>query len=156
MKAQTSLRFRQLLVLALGVATLISAPQTSAEPADHDYDIQMQPIHAGLEPIRIADDKRLSDHPWFNRTLAAVNDSLVRLGVFEGEFHWHAHETEDEFFLVLDGALTIELEGRDPVVLGPQEGLLVPKGVRHRPVAKTGARVLMIENRSIVPTGDAG
>ena len=118
-----------------------------------DYDIQLQPIHEGLEPIRLAEDKLLSDHPWFNRTLCRVNDSLVRLGVFEGEFHWHAHEDEDEFFFVVEGRLEIELEDRPTLVLEAGEGVMVPRGVRHRPVATTGAVVLMVEHASIVPTG---
>ncbi|MCB1058096.1 MAG: cupin domain-containing protein [Acidobacteria bacterium] len=121
-----------------------------------DYDITLEPSYAPLEPIRIADAEELSDHPWFNRTLCAVNQSLVRLGVFEGEFHWHAHEAEDELFFVLTGQLEIELEGRESVVLGPHEGVMVPRGVRHRPKAPAGATVLMVENATIVPTGDPG
>jgi mannose-6-phosphate isomerase-like protein (cupin superfamily) len=118
-----------------------------------DYDIVTKPVFEGLQKIAIAEVKRLSDHHWFNRTLCGVNGSLVRIGVFEGEFHWHAHEHEDEFFLVLEGALSIELEGRDTVHLGPLEGVMVPRGVRHRPLAPTGATVLMVEQDTIVPTG---
>ena len=120
---------------------------------DAPYDIRMQPLFAGLERISVADAKGLSDHPWFNRTLCKVNDSLVRIGVFKGEFHWHAHETEDEFFYGVDGALVIEIEGQESIALGPGEGTMVPRGVRHRPVAPGGAAVLMVENDTIVPTG---
>ena len=117
------------------------------------YDIVTAPVFGGLEKVSVAAVKKMSDHPWFNRTLCQVNDSLVRIGVFNGEFHWHAHEKEDEFFLVLDGVLEIEIEGRETVTLNPTEGIMVPKGVRHRPVAKSGATVLMVEQATIVPTG---
>jgi mannose-6-phosphate isomerase-like protein (cupin superfamily) len=117
------------------------------------YDITTKPIHAQLDKISISDAKKLSDHPWFNRTLCTVNDSAVRIGVFHGEFHWHSHEKEDEFFLVLDGELEIEIEGRAPVLLKPHEGVVVPKTVRHRPKAPNGATVLMVEKDTIVPTG---
>lgn len=118
-----------------------------------NYDIDMKPVHGGLEKISIAAAKKLSDHHWFNRTLCTVNESAVRIGVFEGEFHWHSHEKEDELFLVLEGELEIEIEGRDPVVLGVHEGVMVPRGVRHRPKAPRGATVLMVEQSTIVPTG---
>lgn len=118
-----------------------------------DYDITMQPVYEALTRIAIADARKLSDHPWFNRTLCTVNSTAVRIGVFNGEFHWHAHDNEDEFFFVLDGALEIELEGRAPMHLGPFEGVVVPKGVRHRPKAPNGATVLMVEQNTIVPTG---
>ncbi len=118
-----------------------------------DYDIVTTPVFAALEKISIASVKKMSDHHWFNRTLCQVNDSLVRIGVFHGEFHWHAHEREDEFFLVLEGNLEIEIEGKPTAVLAVGEGIMVPKGVRHRPIAKTGATVLMVEQATIVPTG---
>jgi mannose-6-phosphate isomerase-like protein (cupin superfamily) len=105
------------------------------------------------EKISIASVKEMSDHHWFNRTLCAVNDSLVRVGVFHGEFHWHAHEKEDEFFLVLEGVLDIDIEGQGTVTLNPSEGVMVPRGVRHRPRAPSGATVLMVEQATIVPTG---
>jgi mannose-6-phosphate isomerase-like protein (cupin superfamily) len=118
-----------------------------------DYDITMQPVYDALTKISIDDAKRLSDHPWFNRTLCTVNATAVRIGVFKGEFHWHAHENEDEFFFVLEGSLSIEIEGRDAIHLEPFEGVVVPKGVRHCPKAPRGATVLMVEQNTIVPTG---
>ena len=117
------------------------------------YDIVTKPVFGGLEKIAIADVKRMSDHHWFNRTLCSVNESLVRIGVFKGEFHWHAHEMEDEFFLVLEGVLEIEIEGSETLTLHPTEGVMVPRGVRHRPKAPIGATVLMVEQATIVPTG---
>jgi mannose-6-phosphate isomerase-like protein (cupin superfamily) len=117
------------------------------------YDIVTKPVFSGLEKISIAAVKRMSDHHWFNRTLCSVNDSLVRIGVFNGEFHWHSHEKEDEFFLVIDGTLEIDIQGSGTVTLQPTEGVMVPKGVRHRPRAPAGATVLMVEQATIVPTG---
>jgi mannose-6-phosphate isomerase-like protein (cupin superfamily) len=118
-----------------------------------EYDITTKPVFEGLKIISIEAVKKLSDHPWFNRTLCEVNGSLVRVGVFKGEFHWHLHEMEDEFFLVLEGNLEIEIEGHPPVQLKPMEGLMVPKGIRHKTKAPTGATVLMVEQNTIVPTG---
>lgn len=117
------------------------------------YDINMTPVYRPLQKIRIAEVKTLSDHHWFNRTLCTANDSAIRIGVLTGEFHWHAHEREDEFFLVLEGELEIEIENAEPVRLGPLEGVLVPRGVRHRPKAPHGVTVLMVEPATIVPTG---
>jgi mannose-6-phosphate isomerase-like protein (cupin superfamily) len=90
---------------------------------------------------------------WYNQTLCRVNDSVVRLGVVQGEYHWHKHDTDDEFFFVLDGQFVIDLEDRS-VILRPQEGFVVPKGVLHRTRAPERAVVLMVETASIVPTGD--
>ena len=91
---------------------------------------------------------------WYNQTLCKVNDSVVRLGVLQGEYHWHAHENDDEFFFVLEGHFIIDLEGRS-IDLQPQEGFVVPKGVVHRTRAPEKAVVLMVETAAIVPTGDA-
>jgi mannose-6-phosphate isomerase-like protein (cupin superfamily) len=90
--------------------------------------------------------------PWWNRTLTAVNEAVVRLGVLDGDFHWHKHDEEDEFFFVLEGQLDIELEDR-MVTLLPQQGFTVPKGVMHLPHARGRVVVLMVEKASVVPTG---
>ena len=90
---------------------------------------------------------------WYNQTLCKVNDSVVRLGVLQGEYHWHKHDNDDEFFLVLEGHFIIDLEGRS-VDLGPQQGFVVPKGVVHRTRAPERAVILMVETAAIVPTGD--
>jgi mannose-6-phosphate isomerase-like protein (cupin superfamily) len=92
---------------------------------------------------------------WSPRVAARVNDYDVKIANGEGGFPWHAHPETDEFFLVLAGELTIELEGRDPVVLGPQQLFTVPRGLRHRPVAVPGTRVLFFEPRGTVNSGDA-
>jgi mannose-6-phosphate isomerase-like protein (cupin superfamily) len=91
---------------------------------------------------------------WYNQTLCKVNDSVVRLGVMQGEYHWHKHDNDDEFFFVLDGHFIIDLEDRT-VDLRPSEGFVVPKGVRHRTRAPDRAVILMVETAGIVPTGDA-
>ena len=96
-----------------------------------------------------------ANSPWFNQTLTEVNDAVVRLGIFEGEFPWHAHESEDEFFLVLEGEIFLDVEGMESAHLGPHEGLTVPMGVRHRPRSPKKSAVLMIERKGIVPLGDA-
>ena len=92
-------------------------------------------------------------HPWFNQTLCKVNDSVVRLGVMQGEYHWHKHDDLDEFFYCVEGEFHIDLEGRS-VALKPMQGFTVPKGVLHRTRAPTRTIILMVEGAGIVPTGD--
>ena len=92
--------------------------------------------------------------PWFNQTLTQVDDAVVRLGVLEGDFHWHKHENEDEFFLVLQGKLSIQIEGGETVTLLPNQAVTVPKGVMHFPHAHGRTIVLMIERAGVKPTGD--
>ena len=93
--------------------------------------------------------------PWFNQTLTTVNDSVVRLGVLHGDFHWHKHDVEDEFFLVLEGRLLIDIEDGETVTLDPNQGLSVSKGVVHRTRAPEGRTViLMVEPAGVQPTGD--
>ena len=92
--------------------------------------------------------------PWWNRTLTEVNDAVVRLGVLDGDFHWHQHEQEDEFFYVLEGTLVIEIDGAEPVRLTPGQGVTVPKGRMHFPRAQGRVVVLMVEQGTVVPTGD--
>jgi mannose-6-phosphate isomerase-like protein (cupin superfamily) len=94
------------------------------------------------------------DHPWYNQTLCKVNDSVVRLGVMQGEYHWHKHDRDDEFFFVLDGHFIIDLEERS-IDLQARQGFVVPKGVVHRTRAPDRAVILMVETAAIVPTGDA-
>ena len=115
-------------------------------------------IHTDIKfkPLELVDVKQLSDHApskWWNQSLCIVNDSVVRVGVFEGEFHWHKHDREDEFFYVTEGKLLLDLEGRT-VELTPGQGLLVPRGVMHRTRAPSRTVVLMIEAATVVPTGD--
>ena len=90
---------------------------------------------------------------WYNQTLCKVNDSVIRLGVLQGEYHWHKHDSDDEFFFVLEGHFVIDLEGRS-IDLGPQQGFVVPKGVVHRTRAPVRSVILMVETAAIIPTGD--
>jgi mannose-6-phosphate isomerase-like protein (cupin superfamily) len=90
---------------------------------------------------------------WYNQTLCRVNDSVVRLGVIQGDYHWHKHDDLDEFFYVVEGEFLIDLEGRT-VTLGVRQGFVVPKGVVHRTRAPERAVILMVEGAGIVPTGD--
>ncbi len=90
---------------------------------------------------------------WYNTTLSQVNDSLVRLGIFEGEFHWHHHDNEDEFFFVISGKLFLDLQD-DTIELGQNQAYAVPKGVEHRTRAEEKTVVLMVETRTVNPRGD--
>ena len=92
--------------------------------------------------------------PWFNQTLTTVNDAVVRLGIFEGEFPWHKHVDQDEFFLVLEGEFSLDVEGQETVNLRQHEGFTVPKNTMHRPRSPQRSVVLMVESLGIVPTGD--
>ena len=121
-------------------------------PYDTHLDIRYQ-------PLEVVDVQALVDattHPWYNQTLCKVNDSVVRLGVIQGEYHWHKHDDEDEFFYVVDGQLLIDLEASGPrtVTLTPRQGFVVPKGVVHRTRAPERTVILMVEGAGIIPTGD--
>lgn len=91
---------------------------------------------------------------WFNQTLTKVNDSVVRLGIVEGEYHWHKHDNDDEFFFVLEGQLIIDLENDQKIELNPNQGVTITKGVMHRPRAPKKTVMLMVETSSIQPTGN--
>ena len=117
------------------------------------YETRLNILHGSLEVI---DEKALADaneYKWYNQTLCKVNDSVVRLGVIEGEYHWHKHDADDEFFYVVEGQLFIDLEDRT-VTLSPRQGFVVPKGVTHRTRAPGRTVILMVENAGIIPTGD--
>ncbi|MGD9364341.1 MAG: cupin domain-containing protein [Desulfobacteraceae bacterium] len=122
---------------------------------DYPYVNHMNILHPSLELIDIPALVKACRDRWYNQTLCQVNDSVVRLGIIHGEYHWHKHEKEDEFFLTLDGKLIVDIEGTDSVELGPQQGYVVPKGVVHRTRAPKKTVILMIETAGIVPTGDA-
>jgi mannose-6-phosphate isomerase-like protein (cupin superfamily) len=108
-----------------------------------------------VPPLEVVDVQALVDvctHPWYNQTLCRVNDSVVRLGVVRGEYHWHKHDADDEFFYVVEGTFVIDLEDRS-VELRPRQGFVVPRGVVHRTRAPERAVILMVETAAIVPTG---
>ena len=117
------------------------------------YDTRLNVLHEALEKIDINSLAAHAPHKWYNQTLCSVNSSVVRLGVIEGEYHWHKHDQDDEFFYVVDGKLLIDLEGRD-VELSPGQAFVVPKGVLHRTRAPQRTVILMVENAGITPTGD--
>jgi mannose-6-phosphate isomerase-like protein (cupin superfamily) len=120
---------------------------------DFPYETRLNLLH---EPLELIDEKALSNactYKWFNQTLCQVNGSVVRLGVVEGEYHWHKHDEDDEFFYVVEGELFIDLEHRT-VGLLPRQGFVVPKGVLHRTRAPKRTVMLMVENAGIVPTGN--
>jgi mannose-6-phosphate isomerase-like protein (cupin superfamily) len=95
-----------------------------------------------------------SDH-WAPRIVATYNDNDIRIVKVAGEFVWHKHDETDDFFLVLDGVLDIELRDRT-VTLGPGELFVVPRGVEHRPVARHGeVRLIVIEPAGTDNTGDS-
>ena len=106
-----------------------------------------------LQIIDIPDIVNNCTDKWFNQTLCKVNDSLLRLGILEGEFHWHKHDQEDEVFFVLEGSLIIETE-KGIFKLYNKQGICIPKGLMHRPISKERTVVLMIENSTVKPTGD--
>ena len=113
-------------------------------------------LNVYYQPLEIIEERKLADEctfPWYNQTLCQVNGSVVRLGVFQGEYHWHKHEEDDEFFYVIEGLLLIDLEGR-VVSLDPRRGFVVPKGVMHRTRAPQRTVALMVENAGIIPTGN--
>jgi mannose-6-phosphate isomerase-like protein (cupin superfamily) len=118
-----------------------------------NYDIETSILFDQGEHIDVT-AVAAAQQAWWNRTLTAVNDSVVRLGVLDGDFHWHKHENEDEFFYVVEGQLDIDLEDGRTVVLKPGQGLTVPKGVMHFPHARGRTVVLMVETASVVPTGN--
>jgi mannose-6-phosphate isomerase-like protein (cupin superfamily) len=106
-----------------------------------------------LQKIDIAQMVSECKDKWFNQTLTQVNESVVRLGIVEGEYHWHKHDNDDEFFFVLEGQLLIDLENQT-IELNPNEGVTISKGVMHRPRAPKKTVMLMVETSAIQPTGD--
>jgi mannose-6-phosphate isomerase-like protein (cupin superfamily) len=118
------------------------------------YDIRTNVQHGPFELVDLGKMADEAPSKWWNQSLVTVNDCVARVGVFEGEFHWHKHDREDEFFYVVEGELLVDLEGRDTVKLAPRQGVLVPKGAVHRTRAPKRTVVLMIEAATVVPTGD--
>jgi mannose-6-phosphate isomerase-like protein (cupin superfamily) len=122
---------------------------------EHSYPYKTN-LNVYFAPLEIVDVQSLIDactDRWYNQTLTRVNDAVVRLGIVQGEYHWHKHDREDEFFYVVEGRLIIDIEGRS-VDLLPREGFTVPRGVVHRTRAPERTVMLMVEAASVVPTGD--
>lgn len=121
-----------------------------------DYSINLDRAFSPLELVDVAALGEAVEDQWHNQTLVGVNDCVVRLGVMQGEFHWHYHDEEDEFFYVVDGRFLIDLQEQDRTVeLKPKQGFMVPRGVVHRTRAPERTVILMIEGAGVILTGDA-
>jgi mannose-6-phosphate isomerase-like protein (cupin superfamily) len=134
--------------------------------ASYPYETRLNILHG---PLEVIDEQAIADgcqYKWFNQTLCQVNGSVVRMAVIEGEYHWHQHTDDDEFFYVVEGTLLIDLEtglspglspreGRQQTVeLRPRQGFVVPRATMHRTRALERTVILMVENAGIVPTGN--
>ena len=124
-----------------------------SNPADYPYATFLDVKFPSLTLVDVPSIAAAVKDQWWNQTLCRVNDSVIRLGVMQGEYHWHKHDNDDEFFFVLDGRFVIDLEGSS-ITLERQQGYVVPKGVVHRTRAPEKAIILMVETAAIVPTGD--
>jgi mannose-6-phosphate isomerase-like protein (cupin superfamily) len=123
--------------------------------ADSDkYAISLDNRFGYLTVIDVPSLVAASTHHWSNQTLTQVDGSVVRLGIVQGEFHWHQHDDEDELFFVLDGELLVDLEGGRSIALRPHQGINVPRGTRHRTRAPQRTVMLMISAAGVVPTGN--
>jgi mannose-6-phosphate isomerase-like protein (cupin superfamily) len=120
---------------------------------NNDYSINLDAKFNFLELIDVPSLVAANQEEWYNQTLCQVNDCVVRLGIMQGEFHWHKHDEEDEFLFVLQGKLAIDLEGKT-ITLEPQQGFTIPKGFLHRTSASEKTIILMVEGSSVKPTGD--
>ena len=105
--------------------------------------------------VDLAEKVSALERPFEPKIVAYLNDYKVQVAKVQGEFVWHSHPETDDFFLVLDGRLTIQLRDGD-VELGPGELYIVPRGVEHCPRAEKETHILLIEPRGTVNTGDAG
>src|SRR5215469_15310870 len=123
------------------------------QPQDFPYATYLDVKFAPLSVVDVPSLVAACKERWYNQTLCKVNDSVVRLGVMQGEYHWHKHDSDDEFFFVLSGRFIIDLDGRS-VDLLPGQGFVVPKGTLHRTRAPERSVILMVETAAIVPTGD--
>ena len=117
------------------------------------YETRLNVLYRPLEAFDVHAVPDADRFKWFNQTLCQVNGSVVRMAAIEGEYHWHKHDEDDEFFYVVDGKLLIDLEDR-VVELGPGQGFVVPKTVVHRTRAPQRTTILMVENAGIIPTGN--
>jgi mannose-6-phosphate isomerase-like protein (cupin superfamily) len=127
--------------------------QKETQAAAYPYATHLNVLIPHLEKVDVPALVGAVTDQWYNQTLCQVNGSVVRLGVMQGEYHWHKHDDDDEFFFCLEGEFLVDLEDRT-ITLAPQQGFVVPKGVVHRTRAPRKCVILMVENAGIVPTGD--
>ena len=120
-----------------------------------NYNQHMDIKFAHQELVDVNEIVKNCTDKWFNQTLTQVNDSVVRLGIIEGEYHWHKHDDDDEFFFVLRGKLFIDLEDKT-VELNPNEGMTISRGVMHKTRAPQKTVILMVETATIDPIGKLG
>jgi mannose-6-phosphate isomerase-like protein (cupin superfamily) len=138
--------------------TAVVEPEAQSVLADYDRRVHHIELAEGeafghLELVDVPAEAAAHE-PWFNETLARVNDAVVRLGVIDGDFHWHKHDDQDEFFLVLDGELLVDIEGSGTITLGRHQACSVPRGVVHRTRAPGRTTILMVEAAGVMPVGD--
>ena len=124
-----------------------------ADPTAFPYATHLDILFPSLSLVDVPGLVSKVKDQWYNQTLCKVNDSVIRLGVMQGEYHWHKHDNDDEFFFVLEGYFIIDFEGQS-IDLRPWQGYVVPRGVVHRTRAPERAVILMVESATIVPTGD--
>jgi glyoxylate utilization-related uncharacterized protein len=126
--------------------------ENDKSPAGFSYNTRLNILRGPLEVIDVPGLVEACIDQWYNQTLCKVDESVVRLGVVQGEYHWHHHDDEDEFFYVVSGRFMIDLEDRT-IDLTPGKGIVIPKGVKHRPRAPERTVILMVERAGITPTG---
>ena len=140
------------------VALAAVDPEARAVLSKFDRQVQHIEIADGqaFDHLQLIDipAEAAAHEPWFNETLASVNDAVVRLGVIDGDFHWHKHDDQDEFFIVLDGELLIDIEGSGTITLGRHQACSVPRGILHRTRAPGRSTILMVEAAGVMPVGD--
>lgn len=118
-----------------------------------DYNQLMNVKYDHHERIDLPQIIKNCNDKWFNQTLTKVNNSVMRVGIVEGDYHWHKHNDDDEFFFVLSGQLFIDLEDKI-IELNPNQGTTIGKGVMHRTRAPKKTVMLMVETDSIDPIGE--
>ncbi len=120
----------------------------------HNYSINLNVKYGPLKLMDIPSLAASVKEEWYNQSLCQINDCVVRVGVFKkGEFHWHKHDKEDEFFFTLSGEFIIDLEN-ERIVLRPNQGFAVPRGVLHKTSVTKPTTILMMEAATVQPTGD--
>ncbi|HEX9637247.1 MAG TPA: cupin domain-containing protein [Acidobacteriota bacterium] len=132
---------------------MVETPIGPGSAESYPYTTHLNVLYPALEVVPVQALIDACTDRWYNQTLCRVNESVVRLGIVQGEYHWHKHNDLDEFFYVVEGRFLIDLERRS-VELEPRQGFVVPKGVLHRTRAPERTVVLMVEGAGIVPTGD--
>ena len=133
--------------------TAVPLPGEELDP-ENPWGTFLDITFAPLERFDVNELAEANNRPWYNQTLSRVNDCVMRLGVIRGDYPWHRHDDEDELFYVVDGGLELDVEGRDAIPLAPGQGVVVPRGVQHRPRAAVRTIILMVEGAGVIPTGD--